>query len=229
MENQILPQNKRDAIINECGIRDHWPVIAKSVSWDYGASGTYGFGSFNVRDRFHPLGHSGYFETDFVRQYWVPAVAGKPIDFSITDTKGEGSPFWFGMLRIPFRWLIVVGAPVLIAIAAIPLVQHLGICLPGKEYRDGTCVAVRQLKSKREIAARISDLLVDIKKTLDLKQGVLFPRMQTFLNDSTDENWDRVRSSANSLHTHVEKSLDEITTYDAHLVRDGSNVILMVR
>src|SRR3954466_10481554 len=58
VEDQILATNKRDGIINECGLRDVWPVLAKSLSFGYGASGTYGFGAFNVRDRFHPNRHS---------------------------------------------------------------------------------------------------------------------------------------------------------------------------
>jgi pimeloyl-ACP methyl ester carboxylesterase len=33
VEGQILSANKRDGIINECGLRDIWPVLAKSFSW----------------------------------------------------------------------------------------------------------------------------------------------------------------------------------------------------
>jgi pimeloyl-ACP methyl ester carboxylesterase len=45
VQNQILSKDrdKRDAIINECGLRDPWPVFASSVSWGYGATGTFGF------------------------------------------------------------------------------------------------------------------------------------------------------------------------------------------
>jgi pimeloyl-ACP methyl ester carboxylesterase len=116
VQNQILTreENKRDAIINECGTRDVWPAFANSVSWGYGATGTYGFGVQNVRDRFHPIKHSGFFDDKFVESYWVPAVRGKPIDFSSTDREGVGTPAWFAILRLPLRWLIVLGTVALI-------------------------------------------------------------------------------------------------------------------
>jgi pimeloyl-ACP methyl ester carboxylesterase len=42
IEDQIRSPNKRDAVINDCGLRDIWPVAAKATTWGYGASGTYG-------------------------------------------------------------------------------------------------------------------------------------------------------------------------------------------
>lgn len=107
VEGQILSSNKRDAIINECGIKDVWPVIARSASWGYGATGTFGFGAFNVRDRFHPITHSGFFETDFVRKYWIPAISGERIEFTPTDRSTETTPPWFAIFRFPIRWLLV--------------------------------------------------------------------------------------------------------------------------
>jgi len=117
VENQILAANNRDAIINDCGLRDFWPVVARSASWGYGASGTFGFGTFDVRDRFHPLTHSEFFKSEFVRKYWVPAVADLPPvpDEQIAD---QGTPAWFGLLRFPIRWVLGLGIlmlPVLIA------------------------------------------------------------------------------------------------------------------
>jgi pimeloyl-ACP methyl ester carboxylesterase len=120
VENQIISDEKRNAIINDCGTRDVWPVLAKSASWDYGASGTLGFGSFNVKDRFHPFRHSDFFATIFVRDYWVPAVIGKPIEDARVDAKDVGTPAWFGLLRFPLRWIIAVGIPLLAVLAALP-------------------------------------------------------------------------------------------------------------
>jgi formylglycine-generating enzyme required for sulfatase activity/pimeloyl-ACP methyl ester carboxylesterase len=118
VEDQILAESKRDGIINECGTKDVWPVLARSASWDYGASGTYGFGTFDVRDRFHPNRHSDFFQTDFVRTYWVPAVIDKPIDFSTSDAPNDGAPSWFGIFRLPLRRLVSIGLPVVIIVAA---------------------------------------------------------------------------------------------------------------
>jgi hypothetical protein len=108
VQNQIVPSKKRDAIINECGIRDVWPVAAKSLTFGYGATGTYGFGDYNVRDRFHSIKHSDFFEPAFIRKYWVSAVSKEAIDFSETDSEGSGTPAWFGIFRIPLRWAFVL-------------------------------------------------------------------------------------------------------------------------
>ena len=108
LQSQIIPDEKRDAIINECGLRDVYPVLAKSGSWGYGESGTYGFGDYNVRDRFHPITHSEFFESERIIKYWVPAVAGEPIEFSESDTREGKTPWWFAILRfLPLRWLII--------------------------------------------------------------------------------------------------------------------------
>lgn len=118
VDNQILFADKRDAIINECGTRDIWPVLAKSVSWGYGASGTYGFGAFNVRDRFHELTHSQFFEDAFIRQHWLPIVTDQPIAFSTGDKAGLAAPAWFGLLRVPLRWLAVSVAVIALTLVA---------------------------------------------------------------------------------------------------------------
>src|SRR5207244_3865633 len=34
-----------DSILNDCGTHDIWPVLAKSLTWGYGATGTFGFGT----------------------------------------------------------------------------------------------------------------------------------------------------------------------------------------
>lgn len=60
------------AIINDCGTRDIWPVIAKGTCFGYGASGRFGFGNPRVKDRFHDIGHSDFFENDFIEKYWKP-------------------------------------------------------------------------------------------------------------------------------------------------------------
>jgi hypothetical protein len=107
VQSQILAPTKRDSIINECGLRDVFPVLAESSNSDYGASGTYGFGNFNVRDRYHPLKHSDFFNPEFIEEYWVPVVKGDPIDFTPTDSAGTAPPKWFSVFRwIPLRLLL---------------------------------------------------------------------------------------------------------------------------
>jgi hypothetical protein len=59
-------------VVNDCGMRDPWPVFAQSMTWGYGASGRFGFGHGRVKDRFHDVDHSGFFTEQFVRDYWLP-------------------------------------------------------------------------------------------------------------------------------------------------------------
>ena len=59
-------------VINEVGVRDYLPVYAETTTWQYGASGRFGFGSHLVIDRFHNLDHSGFFCVEIIKRYWVP-------------------------------------------------------------------------------------------------------------------------------------------------------------
>ncbi|QNB10309.1 alpha/beta hydrolase [Paraburkholderia tropica] len=61
-------------VINDVGTRDYWPVIASKASWGYGASGTFGFKTATVKDRFHDCGHSEFFSDDLMSRFWVPLL-----------------------------------------------------------------------------------------------------------------------------------------------------------
>ena len=67
-------------VLNDCGTLDVWPVLARSVTYGYGATGTFGFGDPKVRDRFHRVTHGEYFNATFVERYWVPYIARGTID-----------------------------------------------------------------------------------------------------------------------------------------------------
>jgi pimeloyl-ACP methyl ester carboxylesterase len=58
--------------VNDAGARDAWPVLAKIASFGYGVSGTFGFQSGLIEDRFHDFAHSDFFNKEFIRQYWFP-------------------------------------------------------------------------------------------------------------------------------------------------------------
>jgi hypothetical protein len=58
--------------VNDAGAKDAWPVLAKIASFGYGVSGTFGFQSGLIEDRFHDFAHSDFFNPDFIRRYWFP-------------------------------------------------------------------------------------------------------------------------------------------------------------
>jgi pimeloyl-ACP methyl ester carboxylesterase len=102
--------DKDEGIVNEVGIRDIWPVLAQSMTWGYGATGTYGFGQASVRDRYHPCRHSDFFAEKFINDYWLPAAAGLKLDFTPTERSADTSPGWFQPLRLPvFKYVVALG------------------------------------------------------------------------------------------------------------------------
>lgn len=87
--------------------------MAQSITWGFGASGTYGFGSTAVRDRYFPFKHSDFFEDDFIANYWVPLF----VDGTIKNGECEGNEnetrcktprWWTLLLLLPLKWPIVI-------------------------------------------------------------------------------------------------------------------------
>ncbi len=71
----VLPCHEQDdsvRIINDCGIRDYWPMWAKFTGLGFGATGRVGFGCYSVLDRFHNIGHGDFFKENFIGEYWIP-------------------------------------------------------------------------------------------------------------------------------------------------------------
>ena len=106
---QIQGRFDEDKVVNECGKADVWPVLAKSMTWGYGASGTHGFGAVLVKDRFHAGGHGQYFEPDFVARYWEPFLKEGVYEGTDFEVTMPPTAWWVSMLGIfPLKWLIVL-------------------------------------------------------------------------------------------------------------------------
>jgi hypothetical protein len=75
----------KDGFINDVGSRDAWPALAESVTTGYGRTGTYGFRSPGIRDRWHNLDHSGFLTSEFCQRFWVP--------FFVSGTRVDGDKF----------------------------------------------------------------------------------------------------------------------------------------
>jgi hypothetical protein len=209
VQEQVRGAEKRNAIVNECGTRDIWPVLAKSVTWGYGATGTYGFGTFNVRDRFHDIAHSDFFTNEFARKYWVPLVRGEAVAFSDQDVAGAGAPGWFMLLGLPLRWVPVVA----LLAAAIPLLLPYTVranCAAGQTKVGDECFSTERLATAEELQAKVRHLAIEVQNTLDVKSDRLFPTMDRYLSDPTSQRWQEVKVTALELLGVIRAGLDEI-------------------
>lgn len=66
--------NRPTTILNDCGRKDIWPLVACWTTFGYGATGRNGFKTPEVIDRFHEIAHSSYFEISFIEKFWVPFI-----------------------------------------------------------------------------------------------------------------------------------------------------------
>jgi cytochrome c-type biogenesis protein CcmH/NrfG len=109
--------------VNDCGMRDLWPVLAKSVTWGYGSSGRFGFGHVRVKDRFFDLGHSDFFKGDFVATYWAPYLSEGRIVEGVLDR--PTNPWWVSVLTVLklkyFALLFILASIVLGAYHLVPI------------------------------------------------------------------------------------------------------------
>jgi pimeloyl-ACP methyl ester carboxylesterase len=144
---QLRAPRARDVAINECGTRDVWPPLAQSVTWGYGSTGTYGFGTLDIQDRVHRMPHSGYFEESFVRTFWVPFINDRVVVQSATQARGDATPGYFWLFNIPLRWVVLAVLTASVATAAKGLVDY-AVTSPSIAPGAFECQADdRQLKS----------------------------------------------------------------------------------
>lgn len=76
---EYISRKVHGKLVNDAGARDAWPVLAKFGSWGYGASGTFGFQSALIEDRFHDFSHSDFFNEQFIREFWFPIFSREEI------------------------------------------------------------------------------------------------------------------------------------------------------
>ena len=105
----MVPEFPQGGVVNDCGSRDIWPVMAKIFSWGYGPSGTFGIGSSRITDRYHDLSHSGFFVDQFMERFWIPFVLNGDIVSSEWSATRPTTPFWLSALNIfPAKTLIFI-------------------------------------------------------------------------------------------------------------------------
>jgi hypothetical protein len=107
--------NRPKAVLNEAGSRDIWPILAKSITWGYGSTGTFGFQRPGVRDRYHNLAHSDYFKPGFAEEYWVPWIRDgvrRPSPYEIGNR--PATPFYQNLPEIiPIKYFLLLALMIL--------------------------------------------------------------------------------------------------------------------
>jgi pimeloyl-ACP methyl ester carboxylesterase len=105
-------------VVNECGTRDPWPVLA-TLTLGYGASGTFGFQHTEVLNRFHDLAHSGFFRSEFYEIHWVPLWL-QPDAPPKSLAYRPPSPGWLNLLGIfPLRWILAIAIALIIGFLSL--------------------------------------------------------------------------------------------------------------
>jgi hypothetical protein len=108
-------------LLNECGDRDPWPVLAKAGTWGYRSSGTFGLFGERVVNRFHRYAHSDCFDAEFVNSMWKPFLEHGEVTPSKWDVlrSRHPNPWWisfFGWFPLKSTVLMMV----LLALSFLP-------------------------------------------------------------------------------------------------------------
>jgi hypothetical protein len=108
-------------VINDCGTRDIWPVVAKVVTWGYDDTGRNKFGKVGVVDRLHDCGHSGFMSDAnseiFVRDFWKPWFEQGQVTPSAHGESAK-SPWYLGLVaNSPWKMITLVAACILVTVA----------------------------------------------------------------------------------------------------------------
>jgi hypothetical protein len=118
-ESYFITRGESTDIVNDCGVKDVWPVLARCCSWGYGASGTFGKAGVGIRDRKFPFSHSDFFNPRFISEYWVPFIRRGEIVRPNTIGVSMQSPAVIALLSSPLlsasiRAILWVGLPILL-------------------------------------------------------------------------------------------------------------------
>jgi len=106
----IVPENfgwdklpnfpRNDSVINDIGTKDIWPVLAKTSTFGYGASGALGFNTPTIEDRYHDMAHSDFFTDELFGKYWLPFILDGEIVKSPNTTKRQTKSYYISILSM---------------------------------------------------------------------------------------------------------------------------------
>jgi cellulose biosynthesis protein BcsQ/pimeloyl-ACP methyl ester carboxylesterase len=115
-------------VVNECGTHDAAVVAMAFLGLSFGLSGRVGFSGFydrHYQNRFHRLGHTGYFKDNlgdqgFMRKYWMPLLTTNEAAVPVDEREPQPS-FWSALLnqRSFVLWLWAGLLVIVLAIAVL--------------------------------------------------------------------------------------------------------------
>jgi outer membrane protein OmpA-like peptidoglycan-associated protein/pimeloyl-ACP methyl ester carboxylesterase len=174
-------------VINDCGERDIWPCLAQGASFGYGASGTLGFGSVDVVDRYHPFTHSEFFHRAFVDSYWTPLISGGEVVFP--SRPRVGTKWWLSTLsRMPLQWGFLVTMICLLTALAVRGLLPISPTVPQTRVGERSAARILETLSKPVyVGFDRSDIGLDYSALLDAKAEILKanPRIRIRLEGNT--------------------------------------------
>ncbi|HTD15652.1 MAG TPA: toll/interleukin-1 receptor domain-containing protein [Chthoniobacterales bacterium] len=101
-----IPHSVDTKIINDCGRKDIWPVLAQSTTFGYGTSGRFGFGDARTITRFHDFGHGGFFDKKFVSEFWLPWFQNG--QFVRSEAPQKAGALWHLLAIIQIKWVAIL-------------------------------------------------------------------------------------------------------------------------
>lgn len=110
----------RGKFVNDAGARDAWPVLAKISSFGYGVSGTFGFQSGLIEDRFHDFAHSDFFNKEFIRTYWFPIFDRDQVNHSSYERKPSWRTRLINLLALAPPGILLIGLVAAALYLAVP-------------------------------------------------------------------------------------------------------------
>lgn len=103
-------EHKSYTIVNDVGTKDFYPVLATCTTWGYGSSGRLGFQTTRVLDRFFPYGHSSFFTSDHIRNFWIPFITSGTIADSDWNVRKPKTPYLINILaKGPLATIALLG------------------------------------------------------------------------------------------------------------------------
>lgn len=212
-------------IVNDYGVNDIWPAVARSLSWGYGYSGTNGFGS-PVEDRLHSFGHSDYFEVKFMEEYWKSITGEKTIKRPPLCPDGElpKSPGWFAIFEFPWRWVLlfaIVAGIASLGVKFSSVMNEAALMAAATDMIDQSNGRLSQeeikaLKYDRDyILVPVRNYLIQNKSRSDLLKSTLYSELDWGIQESY---YERVRRDGPDEHELMHGIIND-------LVRDNKYIM----